>query len=253
MPQGGGAIRKTVEMATQSGGWNTISSELIDVPASLGTGKSIVMNIIPDKPDGTQPFNQLLDMISAHKGPNPILLRVKIASGDGSAHFSQNGFYLDVADGLGRYGEWLSQRTSAATTANNDFEQLHFRPRTAFVANYRSLRSDPKFTADVRKWWSDKAGGSTLLSTKTCSDDYIIMRDNLGIVTEKQLCALVTYKSGTKCFAMMRRFSYRRLGRDTFENELVDATYANQSLPADEGETFSGAHPYEIACAVTYK
>jgi hypothetical protein len=253
MPQGGGALRKTVEMATQSGGWNLISSELIDVPANLGTGESIVIKIIPDKPDSSQPFNQLLDMIAAHKGPTPILLRVKIASGDGSAHFTQNGLYLDVADGLGRYGEWLAQRAAAANTANNDFEQKHFQPRTAFVTNYRSLRSDPKFVSDVRKWWSDKGGGSTLLSTKTCSDDYIIMRNELGAVTEKQLCALVTYKSGTKCFAMMRRFSYRRIGKDTFENELVDATYANQSLPADEGETFSGAHQYEIACSVSNK
>jgi hypothetical protein len=46
----------------------------------------------------------------------------------------------------------------------------------------------------------------------------------------------------------MRRFSYRRIGRDTFENELVDATYATQELPADAGESFSGAHPYEIEC-----
>ena len=251
MPQGGGALRQTVEMATQSGGWNLVSSELIDVQANLGTGKSIVMNIIPDKPDSSQPFNQLLNMIAAQKGPNPILLRVKFASGDGSASYTQNGFYLDIADGLGRYGEWLTQRGAATKTANDNFEQQHFRPRTEFVRNYRSLRSDPKFAADVRKWWSDKGGGSPLLSTKTCSDDYIIVRNNLGAVTEKQLCALVTYKSGTKCFAMMRRFSYRRLGKDTFENELVDATYANQRLPADEGETFSGAQPYEIACAVT--
>jgi len=48
-----------------------------------------------------------------------------------------------------------------------------------------------------------------------------------GIVAEKQLCALVTYKSGNQCFAMMRRFSYRRIGRDTFDNDLVDATYAD--------------------------
>jgi hypothetical protein len=101
----------------------------------------------------------------------------------------------------------------------------------------------------VRKWWSEKVGGSAPLSTKTCSADYIVMRDNLGLVTEKQLCALVTYKSGTQCFAMMRRFSYRRIGKESFDSELVDATYANQSLQADEGESFSGAHPYEIECS----
>ena len=92
-PQGGGALRKTVEMANGSGGWNIVSSELLDVPANLGTGKSIVVQIIPDKPNASQPFNQLLDMISAHKGPDPILMRVKIEGGDDPSHFTRNGFY----------------------------------------------------------------------------------------------------------------------------------------------------------------
>jgi hypothetical protein len=247
-PQGGGALRKTVEMANLSGGWNILSSELLDVPANLGTGKSIVLPIIPDKPDSTQPFNLLLDMISAHKGPTPILMRVKIESGENPRQYSQNGFYLDISDGLGRYGEWLTQRGAAINTANDAFEQQHLRPRSAFVANYRSLRSDPKFVADVRRWWSDKVGGP-LLSVKVCSDNYILFRDNIGLVTDKQLCALITYKSGAKCFAMMRRFSYPRVGRETFASEVEDATYANQSLTADEGENFSGAHPYEIECS----
>ena len=246
-PQGGGALRKVVEMANRSGGWDLVSSQLVDVPADLGKRTSIVATIIPDKPDGSQPFNQLLDMIAAHKGSNPILMRVKFENGEDPSQFTQNGFYLDVTDGLGRYGEWLAQRNGAANAAHADFEQQHLGPRSAFVSGYRSRRSDPRFVADVHKWWADKVG-SPLLSTKVCSDDYIVMRNNVGIVTEKQLCALVTYRSGKQCFAMVRRFSYRRIGRDTFENEVVDATYADQRLPADEGESFAGAQPYEITC-----
>jgi hypothetical protein len=247
-PQGGGALRKTVEMANRSGGWDLVSSELLNVPVDLGAAKSIIVPIIPDQPNNSQPFDQLLRMISAHKGPGPILMRVKIESGDGSNHFSQNGFYLDTANGLGRYGDWLAQRSAATNAANNDFEMQHLQPRSAFVNGYRSLRTDPKFIADVRRWWRDKVPNAPLLSAKVCSGDYIIVRNNLGIVTERQLCALVTYKSGANCFAMMRRFSYPRIGRDTFASELVDATYANQRLPADEGEALAGAHPYAIKC-----
>jgi hypothetical protein len=248
-PQGGGAIRKTVEMANRSGGWDLVSSELVNVPAELGTHKSIVSNIIPDKPNDTQQFNQLLDMISARKGAKSILMRVKLEDGEDPAVFSQNGFYLDTAEGLGRYGEWLAQRGAAADAANAAFEQQHFASRSAFVKNYRSLKTDSKFLADVRKWWSDKVPGSPLLSSKVCSADYIIFRDNLGFVSEKQLCALVTYKNGNQCFVMTRRLSYRRVGRDTFENDVVDATYANQSLQADAGESFSGGQPYAIDCS----
>jgi hypothetical protein len=248
MPQGGGSIRRTVEMANRSGGWDPVSSELVPILPDLGTRKSIAFNIIPDQPNDTQPFNQLLSMIAAHKGQTSILMRVKIESGNDPSHFATNGFYLDTANGLGRYGEWLAQRSAASAAANADFEQQHLRPRSAFVKNYRSVRTDPKFLADVRKWWTDKVPGTPLLSARVCSDDYIIFRDNLGFVTDKQSCALITYKSGTQCFAEIRRFSYRRVGRDTFENQVVDATYANQQLPADEGESFSGAQPYEIDC-----
>jgi len=249
-PQGGGALRKTIEMANGSGGWNMVSSGLEDVPADLGTRKSIVLQIIPDQPNDSQQFNQLLTMIAAHKGTGPILMRVKIEGGDAPQQFTQNGFYLDTSDGLGRYGEWLAQRGAAANAANAAFEQQHLRPRTAFVANYRSLQTDPKFVADVRRWWTEKTGGP-LLSAKVCSADTIVLRNGFGIVTEKRLCALVTYKSGNQCFAMIRLFSYRRMGADTFDNDLVDATYADLSLPADQGESFSGAHPYEIACSAT--
>ena len=176
-------------------------------------------------------------------------MRVKFEDGEDPAVFTQNGFYIDTPDGLGRYGEWLAARGAAADVANADFEQKHLAARSAFVKNYRSLKTDPKFQADVRKWWADKVPGSALLSSKVCSDDYIIFRDNLGFVSEKQLCALVTYKSGNQCFVMTRRLSYRRIGRDTFENDVVDATYANQSLPADAGESFSGGHPYAIDCS----
>ena len=248
-PQGGGAIRKTIEMANRSGGWDLVSSELVNVPAELGTRRSIVSPIIPDKPDDSQSFNQLLTMIAAKKGTKSILMRVKLEDGEDPAVFAQNGFYLDIADGLGRYGDWLAQRGAASTAANADFEQQHLAARSAFVKNYRSLKSDSKFLADVHKWWNDKVPGTPLLSSKVCSDDYIIFRDNLGFVTDKQLCVLVTYKSGTQCFAETRRFSYRRVGKDAFENDVVDATYANQSLPADQGESFSGAHPYAIDCS----
>jgi hypothetical protein len=251
MPQGGGSLRKTVEIANRSGGWNTVSSELLEVPANLGTRKSIVLQIIPDEPNDSQQFNQLLDRISEHKGPAPIVIRVKIENGGDPSQYTQNGFYLDIENGLGRYGEWLAQRDASRKAAHDDFERQHLQPRTAFVKNYRSLRNDPKFVADVRKWWSEKVGGPTPLSTKICSADYIVMRDNLGLVTEKQLCALITYKSGTQCFAMMRRFSYPRIGKESFDSELVDATYADQSLQADEGESFSGAYPYEIECRAT--
>jgi hypothetical protein len=248
MPQGGGAIRKTVEMANRSGGWDLVSSELLGVAADLGPRKSITISVIPDQPNASQPFNQFLDMVSARKGQSSILMRVKFESGADPAHYTQNGFYLDTADGLGRYGEWLAQRGAASNAANADFEQQHMRARSAFVKNYRSLKSDSKFIADVRRWWSAKGGGAPLQSAKVCSDEFIVMRDSLGFVTEKQLCALVTYKSGGQCFAMMRRFSYRRVGKDSFDSDIVDATYANQSLPADEGEAFAGAHPYQIDC-----
>ena len=67
-PQGGGAIRKTVEMANRSGGWDTVSSELVAVPAEIGSHKSVISNIIPDQPNDSQPFNQLLNMLAARKG-----------------------------------------------------------------------------------------------------------------------------------------------------------------------------------------
>ena len=246
-PQGGGALRKVVEMANRSGGWDLVVSKLGDVSAELGPKQSLVSTIIPDKPDGSQSFNQLLDMIAAHKGNSPILMRVKFENGEDPSQFTQNGFYLDVTDGLGRYGEWIAQRTAATNAAHADYEQEHLKPRSEFVKGFRSRRTDPKFVADVHKWWSDKVG-SALLSTKVCSDDYNVFRNNFGVVLEKQLCALITYKSGNQCFAMVRRFSYRRMGSDSFENEVVDSTYAEQRMPADGDESFFGGHPYEITC-----
>ena len=247
-PEGGGALRVTVEMATKGGGWDLVSSRLVDVSADLGTRRSIVLPIIPDKPDDSSQFNQLLDMISAHKGPAPILMRVKIANGVDGASYAQNGFFLDVASGLGRYGDWLAQRTANQKDATADFERKHLKPRTDFVRAYHSLPSNPKFISDVGKWWVEKAGGSRLLSTKICSDGYVIFRDSLGVISERQLCALITYKSGSQCFATIRRFSYRRIGQDQFDTSVVDATYENQSIPADPGATFSGGQPYQIEC-----
>jgi len=223
-----------------------------DYPVSPEQGATsvTVVPVLPDQPDHTFPgYDQLMRMLAApHRDPK-VLFRVRLegADADSNHSFAVSGFYYDTTAGLGRYAAWNKDEQGKRASANRAYEDAHIIPRTKAVRAYRSVRSDAKIEADARRWWkSHVTGGQVLQGVKTCSD-LILVRDQLGVLSEKQSCVLYTYKGGGKCWAQMRRLSYRRLGKDTYDTNLVDSTYATMHVPVG-GEELDGAREYEIGC-----
>lgn len=203
----------------------------------------ILFPVLPDADDPKLPgFEQLMTRLEQHKKGVPLQVKVRVDSND-PKFWTQNGFILDETHGLGRYQAWLDARAAGRHKA----ELAQLPARTQAVRAYRSVRADRKVEADAKKWWAANfTGGQKLQGVKTCSD-LILVKDRYGLPSEKQWCVLYTYKGNGKCWAMMRRLSYRRVGANTYDTQFVDSTYASMHLPVGK-EQFDGAREYELSC-----
>ena len=93
--------------------------------------------------------SDILDRLSVVK-PGQTTVKYRVDSTQDANLFAQNGFVLDLSKGLGRYAELATQRAAHDRRAGTAYEAQHRSARSAFVKSNRSLREDPRFTADPR-------------------------------------------------------------------------------------------------------
>ena len=198
--------------------------------------RAVPILTVPDVEAAVDEFSELLGL--------QVLMDLGWVATLGTGHAAQ----FSVMD-VDRSAPCNPQMSIEVPDVDEAYERAHIGPRTKAVHAYRSVRSDAKLEADARKWWKTHVtGGQVLEGVKTCSE-LILLHDPRyhDVISEKQACVLYTYKGNGKCWAQMRRLSYRRLGKDTYDTNLVDSTYATMHVPVGD-EQFDGAREYEIGC-----
>jgi hypothetical protein len=226
----------------------------VDIPVTREQMQqpSFVFPIVPDKYDLDAPgLRKFLDRLPDF-GKKPIVFKVRIEGAERfGGVFAQNGFVLDLANGLGRHAEWLAEKNALVAGQRAERERPLIAARTAFVASYIAPRDDPRLRQDIEKWWKGSgAGVSALLKVVACSSDYDIVRNVYGIVTSKQSCVLLAHKrnSDGKCFVQWRKFGYESLGGGAFDNQVKNWSPDNLEFTMS-GEKLDAGKTYELDCS----
>jgi hypothetical protein len=236
------SVKVTVSLLNQYKNFDELFSVDVPIAPANMNADNMILPIIADNYDPSFPgFDNLITRLELHKKGVPLQVKVRVESKD-PQFWSQNGFFLDESHGLGRFQAWIDQKHGAL----QKLDAAKIPARTHAVRAFRSMKNDTRFEADALAWFKTHTGGRALDGVKVCSD-LIIVRDQFGFPSEKQLCALYTYEANHKCWAQMRRLSYRRVGKDTYDKDVVDSTYDTMHIPVGD-EQFVGAREYEISC-----
>lgn len=98
---------------------------------------------------------------------------------------------------------------------------------TAYIRNLGSKRSDPVLTRDIKNWSHNETTTVYIMDA-----NYSITRNYRGEVVNKNIPAIIKYKTGGQCYIQWRAFGYEALGGGIFGKDLGTYNKSNYYLEA---------------------
>lgn len=150
------------------------------------------------------------------------------------------GKYVDAALEHIHQIESKASDDASKLAADNQFAAI-----SRFVKNYVSKKNDPALINDITKWWNGTGKViNPLLKVYIANGDYTVQRNDLGIILNKHVTALLVYhwQADNKCYVKWQNFGYENMGGSTYSTELktwapndVVFNMENQRLNAGQG------------------
>ncbi len=248
---GASVVRVEVSLRNEFQNFDVLFKTALPVTAEQMQASSVSFPIVPDTFDLALPgLERLLHRIPDHK-KRKMLFKVRIEGSEKTGgNYIQSGFIIDLADGQGRFGDWIKQKDSIDSVKAAATEKPLIASRTQFVANFVAARDDARFSQDIAKWWNSGKSSpnpNPILKAVACSD-YDIVRNSYGVVLSKQSCGLMVHQRGSdgKCFVQWRKFGYESIG-GSFDTQLK--SWTPQDLHFNMGkEKLDVGKPYELDC-----
>lgn len=119
-----------------------------------------------------------------------------------------------------------------------------------YAKNFKSKRTDPELEKGIVKWWN--GDGSTVnpgIKIYFIQPEFIIVRNNLGVVLHKTVEGLILYPKNGKCYVMWKKFAYESLGGGVFDKTVRVWSNPSGNYYTIDGIEFDVNTSYEVNCS----
>jgi hypothetical protein len=128
---------------------------------------------------------------------------------------------------------------------------------SAYIFNLRSRKNQPQLESEIIGYWKAHWQNTAISTVIVADQDFIIVRNALGVVLRKTIKAWVVVQQNDQCYMEWGTYGYESLGAGVFSKELKvwgpQTEYTDSTITASTNEGSTHLHAgdkFPVDCSI---